>query len=70
MASKNGHSEVVMFLIQSGSADVNRVDFQGYTALMHASKEGHLNVVQTLVEHGHADVTFASHLVSCKHWIR
>lgn len=63
MASRNGYAELIQFLIQEGQAEVNRADFQGYTAVMHASKEGHLQAVKVLIEKGQADSTICSNHV-------
>jgi len=48
-ASRNGHSEVVELLCESG-ADINILDDEGWTALHHASRYGNLKCVQLLVQ--------------------
>ena len=47
-ASKNGHLQVVKFLVENG-ADIHAND---ESALRHASKHGCLEVVKFLVENG------------------
>ena len=54
LASRNGHVEVVCFLLEHG-ADVTARDKSGLTALHYASENGHKEVIRILVKHG-ADV--------------
>ena len=49
--------KVVTLLLERG-ADVNKVDENGWTALMHAAEEGHVETVTLLLERG-ADVNAA-----------
>jgi ankyrin repeat protein len=53
-AARLGREEIVSLLIQSG-ADVNGMDGDAMTPLMHASWNGHTKVVQLLLKAG-ADV--------------
>ena len=54
MASKNGHLEVVKFLVDAG-ADVNVYVSGDETPLIGASWNGHLDVVKYLIDEG-ADI--------------
>ena len=54
-ASKNGHKQVVFFLLEHG-ADVSAQNESGKTPLHLASREGHVDVTRMLIEHG-ADVS-------------
>jgi ankyrin repeat protein len=49
LASREGHTEVVLALCQSGMADVGRQDRRGMDAVMEASKGGWDTVVQILL---------------------
>jgi ankyrin repeat protein len=49
-AAKEGHEEVVVYLLGNG-ADPMRLDESGCTPLMYASERGHLRVVLLLLEH-------------------
>ena len=53
-ASRNGHLEVVKFLVEQ-AADVNTKNNDGWKPLHAATQNGHLEVVKFLFEHG-ADV--------------
>ncbi|KAJ9077123.1 hypothetical protein DSO57_1019704 [Entomophthora muscae] len=55
---KSGQIQIAQLLIKNG-ADVNKVDFQGWTALHNASANGDLKLVSLLVEEGKA-------LVNCQ----
>jgi hypothetical protein len=55
-ASRNYKALAVKHLLKRG-ADVNAVDNDNATAVIHACRVGALNVVKTLVEEGKADVT-------------
>jgi ankyrin repeat protein len=49
VASKNGHKDIVAFLLKKG-IDINQTDNEyGWTALMLASKEGHVEIVKLLL---------------------
>jgi ankyrin repeat protein len=50
-AARLGHVEIVSLLIASG-ADVNSLDGDAMTPLMHASWNGHLKVVELLLNSG------------------
>jgi ankyrin repeat protein len=50
-ACRNGHLNVVHFLVQKG-CDWNVRDNRGYTGFHSACRNGHLNVVQFLVQKG------------------
>jgi ankyrin repeat protein len=54
LASRNGHVEVVCFLLEHG-ADVTARDKTGLTPLHHASNNGQIEVIRILIKHG-ADV--------------
>lgn len=45
-ASKQGHLEIVKYLVEEAGADVNAKDKNGSTALMCASKHSHLEIVE------------------------
>jgi len=57
-AAKHGNWNMVQYLIEHHSANVNAADENGYTALMFAAEKGKLGVVKQLVELG-ADVNLA-----------
>ena len=48
LASINGNIKIVELLLEAG-ADVNNLDENGYTALMHASERGHVEIVYLLL---------------------
>ncbi|POM80749.1 Serine/threonine protein Kinase [Phytophthora palmivora] len=56
VAAKEGHRDVVRFLVNDDKADVNAKDKYGWTALIGAAKEGHYDIVRFLVNDGGADV--------------
>ena len=49
MASLNGHTEIVRFLLQK-EADIRCKYASNHTALQKASLEGHLEIVQLLLK--------------------
>ena len=51
LASRQGHHEIVQALINSG-ADLDKTDFEGWTALKSASWGGHLECVRLLLSAG------------------
>lgn len=51
LAAAHGHIEVLRTLLEAG-ADVNAVDFTGWTALHAAASNGSKDVVLLLLEHG------------------
>ena len=69
-ASRLGHTEVAMVLLEDGGADPDTANVLGETALMVAAREGHVDVVQALLEdsadpdarskHGSTALTIAS----------
>jgi ankyrin repeat protein len=48
LASINGNIKIVELLLEAG-ADVNNLNENGYTALMHASERGHVEIVNLLL---------------------
>jgi len=50
-ASKNGHFEIVKFLINH-DIDINNANFVGFTALTYASLYENLRLVKYLIKHG------------------
>ena len=54
-AAKEGHRDVVQFLLEQGGADLEHRDMGGWTALMWAAYKGHAEVVALLLEKG-ADI--------------
>jgi ankyrin repeat protein len=58
-AAKVGNANRVKWLLRRG-ADVDKLDFTGWTALLYASEQGHLEVVRELLAHG-ADVNKADY---------
>jgi len=50
-AAFNGHSEIVLFLLDSG-AEIDRVDFMGRTALLYASTGPFPETVKILLDRG------------------
>lgn len=50
-ASWKGHLKIVEYLVSSG-AEVDAVDYFGYTALMRASRNGHTSTVEYLIKQG------------------
>ena len=60
LASRNGHVDVVQFLLEEGNAVTDCVTTFGLNALHLASCYGHLNVVQYLVLQNHFNVHVAS----------
>lgn len=55
-ASKNGHTDIVLFLLKQPSIDVNSLNAGGTTALMAAARHGHLNTVRALISSPLCDV--------------
>ncbi|XP_064609703.1 ankyrin repeat and KH domain-containing protein 1-like [Liolophura sinensis] len=51
MACKNGHLEVVQFLLQIG-CDMNQGNWTGHTPLCYAVRHGHYDIVELLVNSG------------------
>jgi ankyrin repeat protein len=49
VASKNGHKDIVAFLLEKG-IDINQQDERGKTALIWASEQGHEEIVKLLLE--------------------
>ena len=60
VAAATGDLERVIFLIHSGTADLDAVDDTGKTALMHACTSGAAEVISALTAAG-ADVTARDH---------
>lgn len=56
LASRNGHLQVVKYLIEDLKADANIKDDMHTTPLMTASCGGHLNIAKYLVEERNVDV--------------
>ncbi|KAE9356758.1 hypothetical protein PF008_g3454 [Phytophthora fragariae] len=56
VAAQEGHLEIVHFLVEQCSADVNATDELGRTALMWAAKNCKVEIVQYLVDRCSADV--------------
>lgn len=52
LASLQGHTEVVRFLIDSKKVDVNAKDVSGTTSLMAAAKRGHVEILKLLLDAG------------------
>ena len=53
-ACKNGHLEVVRFLIEN-NANINAKSNKGFTPLIHACIKGHLEIAKLLIDN-HADI--------------
>ncbi|RDD34928.1 Ankyrin repeat protein [Wolbachia endosymbiont of Cylisticus convexus] len=51
-AARNGHLDVVKYLVDDKKADVNQKDICGETALHEAARNGHKDVVTTLLKKG------------------
>lgn len=56
VASRDGHRDVVGYLLQLGCVDVDDGVYFGMSPLAAACAEGHMDVVKLLVEEGGADV--------------
>ena len=54
-AAVNNHLDVAKYLLEATSADIEKGDKQGFTALTYACFKSHLKMVQLLIDHG-ADV--------------
>lgn len=54
-AAASGHPDVLDVLLSIFRADVDSVDFEGWTALSRAAENGHAEVVRLLVSKYHAD---------------
>lgn len=51
IAAAMGNNELVSQLLEAG-ADVNKINYDGFSPLMHAAYYGHLDTVKLLLEHG------------------
>ncbi len=60
IASKNGHTEVVQFLLSRG-ANVNIQNAMGMTDLLWASVQGHTKIVQLLIGQPFVDLNIKNH---------
>ena len=50
LATRNGHANIVEYLIENGLADANAADGNGKTSLHFACCSGHYDIVQLLVK--------------------
>lgn len=62
LAAREGRTEAVLVLCESGKADIGRRDGRGRDAVMYASARGHDTIVQILLTHAPPPSTLSSYL--------
>jgi ankyrin repeat protein len=64
-ASFNGHKKTVLLLIDKG-ADINKCDYDEWTALTYACRKGFQDIVQMLIDNGASIDEVCEHNISPK----